>query len=188
MQTFTRAAAAAALLLAPVAARAGQSSRMGVNATVVRSLRLQVSQRSAGLSSAASASASSAVAPKATVRTVAAAGGTYYVVGFDIGANDAGAPSDFALQVRSDGSQGQADIRYHQGSDGSWGSRGFGQAVPAASQGSLQVALQPSAHSQGGEVALFVAKDAPAREVDVVVTVMADAVSAQPQPTALAAR
>lgn len=185
MQTFTRAAAAAALLLAPVAARAGQSSWMGVNATVVRSLRLQVSQRSAGLSSAASASAA---APKATVRTVAAAGGTYYVVGFDIGANDAGAPSDFALQVRSDGSQGQADIRYHQGRDGSWGSRGFGQAVPAASQGSLQVALQPSAHAQGGEVALFVAKDAPAREVDVVVTVMADAVSAQPQPTALAAR
>lgn len=185
MRNINRAIVAFALLLAPVAARAGQSSWMGVSATVVRSLRLQVSQRSVGLSTEA---AGAQVTPKAKVRTVAAQGGTYYVVGFDIGANDAGAPSDFALQVRADEAQAQADIRYHQGRDGAWGSRGFGVAVPSTAQGALQVSLQPSTQAQGGEVALFVAKDAPAHEVDVVVTVMADAVSSKPQPTAVAAR
>jgi hypothetical protein len=181
MQTADRfSAALALLLLASPAVRAASSSRMSVSATVVHSFRLQVASRALTTAPFPSTVAFAA-GGRTSVRAVPAAGGTYYVLGLDVGANDAGAPTDFALHVRPDESAqaGQPEIRYHEGSNGAWNNRRFGTAVPSAAQGALRVALRGSEGGQAGkagEVGVFVSKDAPAREVDVVVTVMADAV------------
>jgi hypothetical protein len=181
MQTAERfSAALAVLLLASPAVRAASSSRMSVSATVVHSFRLQVASRALMMTPLAPSPSTLAFAAggRTSVRAVPAAGGTYYVLGLDIGANDAGAPTDFALHVRPDESAqtGQPEIRYHEGSNGAWNNRRFGTAVPSAGQGALRVALRGSEAGKAGEVGVFVSKDAPAREVDVVVTVMADAV------------
>jgi hypothetical protein len=181
MQTVKRIAAVLALvLIASPGVRASQSSRMSVSATVVHSFRLQVAPRALMMASMAPPPSTIALAAgrQTSVRAIPAAGGTYYVLGLDVGANNAGAPADFALQVRPDESAraSQPEIRYHEGSNGAWNSRRFGTAVPSAAQGALRVALRASEGGKAGEVGVFVPKDAPPREVDVVVTVMADAV------------
>jgi hypothetical protein len=184
MPTAERIAAALALLLlASPAVRASQSSRTSVTATVVHSFRLQVAPRASMMAALAPSPSTTPLAAgsRPSVRAVPAAGGTYYVLGFDVAANDAGAPADIGLQVSPDESAraGQPEIRYHAGSNGAWNSRRFGTAVPSAAHGALWVALAASEGGQAGkagEVGVFVSKDAPAREAFVVVTVMADAV------------
>jgi hypothetical protein len=180
MQTVKWISAVLALvLIASPGVRASQSSRMSVSATVVHSFRLQVAPRALLMASVAPSptTIANAAGRPTSVRAIPAGGGTYYVLGLDVGAN-AGAPADFALQVRPDESAraGQPEIRYHEGSNGTWNNRGFGTAVPSAAQGALRVALRASEGGKAGEVGVFVPKGAPPREVDVVVTVMADAV------------
>ncbi|GAC1339995.1 MAG: hypothetical protein NVSMB23_09700 [Myxococcales bacterium] len=172
MQTQTRTTAALVAALAvglSGSVQAGQSSRLGVSAVVVHSLRLQVAPRPTALALAANPAGA-----RAAVRTVAAAGGTFYVVGFDVGMNGAASNGSVGLHLRGDGSAAQAagEVRYHEGRGGAWNRARYGVAVPADAQAGLQVA---HGGAEGGEVGVFVADGAKARQVDVVVTVLADA-------------
>lgn len=166
MQTLNRRTAALALALAAASgsAQAGQSSRLNVTAVVVHSMRLQVAPRPVELASAA----------VPAVRAVAAPGGTFYVVGFDVGMNGAASPAAIGLHVRPDGASAKAtaDVRFHEGRGGAWNRALYGAALPSGAQGDLSVA---AGHSAGGEVGVFVAKGAAPQQVDVVVTVLADA-------------
>jgi hypothetical protein len=176
MQTKTAKTTTALLALALATlsggAQAGQqSARLGVSASVVPSLRLLVASRPVLLATAAPASLPGS---GTSVRTVAAPGGTFYVVGFDVGFNGATAPAEVGLHVRGDESAaGDAPaIRYHEGRGGAWNRAQYGVPVPSKAQSELRVAR---GQTDGGEIAVFVANGAPAKEVDVVVTVMADA-------------
>jgi hypothetical protein len=174
MSKQTAKTAALALALATMAGRAhaAQPSRIGVSAVVVHSLRFQVAPRPVML--AAATMPASPVASASSVRTVAAPGGTFYVVGFDVGVNGDAAPPEVALHVRGDeNAAGDVSaIRYHQGRGGAWNRAQYGVPVPGSAQPELRIGR---GQAQGGEVGVFVAKGAPAKEVDVVVTVMADA-------------
>jgi hypothetical protein len=176
-QTAQTAALALALTLATISggAHAAQPSRIGVSAVVVHSLRLQVAPRPVMLAAAAMPAGS--VAGGSSVRTVAAPGGTFYVVGFDVGFNGAATPAEIALHVRSDDSTAGdvPAIRYHQGRGGAWNRAQYGVQVPSSAQPELRIGR---GQAEGGEVGVFVAKGAPAKEVDIVVTVMADAAPA----------
>src|SRR3981081_4024208 len=103
MQTVKRIAAVLArVLIASPGVRASQSSRMSVSATVVHSFRLQVAPRALMMASMAPPPSTIALAAgrQPSVRAIPAAGGTYYVLGLDVGANNAGAPEAAALHDR----------------------------------------------------------------------------------------
>jgi hypothetical protein len=170
-KTTTTALALAIATLSGGAQAGQQASRLGVTASVVPSLRLQVSSRPVLLAAAAPAGA---VGSGTSVRTVAAPGGTFYVVGFDVGFNGATAPAEVALHVRGDvNAAGEAPaIRYHEGRGGAWNRAQYGVPVPSKAESELRVAR---GQTDGGEVGVFVATGASAKEVDVVVTIMADA-------------
>jgi hypothetical protein len=63
-------------------------------------------------------------------------------------------------------------IRYHEGRGGAWNRAQYGVPVPSKAESELRVAR---GQTDGGEVGVFVATGASAKEVDVVVTIMADA-------------